>query len=97
MIKAKFQYKQNQIVSYQITGHAMHALKGYDIVCAAVSVMSTVITNELTEATVSDDGGLFVGLIVPSQKNAVLCNALLHGLQQVSDQHPENLQVIINV
>ncbi|WP_082137301.1 ribosomal-processing cysteine protease Prp [Lactiplantibacillus herbarum] len=94
MILAKFQYKTNRIVSYQITGHAHQANKGYDIVCAAVSVLSQAITNELSQATVSEDGGLFIGLIEPNTKNTVLCDTLLHGLLDIAEQYPENLRVV---
>jgi uncharacterized protein len=38
---------------------------------------------------------LFIGLIEPSADNKVLCETLLHGLQDISAQYPQNLQVVV--
>ncbi|APD01645.1 ribosomal-processing cysteine protease Prp [Lactiplantibacillus plantarum] len=95
MILATFQLNKKQVVSYQITGHANSAIKGHDLVCAAVSVLGQAITNELSNATVNENGGLFIGLIEPSADNKVLCETLLHGLQDISAQYPQNLQVVV--
>ncbi|WP_338208327.1 ribosomal-processing cysteine protease Prp [Lactiplantibacillus paraxiangfangensis] len=83
-------------MGYQIVGHAGQASKGYDIVCAAVSALTETITNELSHATVSDDGGLFVGLIFPSKANDLLTRTLFHGLKSISEQYPSNLRVIVH-
>ncbi|WP_455428864.1 ribosomal-processing cysteine protease Prp [Lactiplantibacillus pentosus] len=95
MILATFQLNKKQVVSYQITGHANSAVKGHDLVCAAVSALSQAITNELSKATINENGGLFIGLIEPSADNNVLCETLLHGLQDISAQYPQNLQVVV--
>ncbi len=83
-------------MGYQIVGHAGQASKGYDIVCAAVSALSETITNELSHATVSDDGGLFVGLIFPSKANDLLIRTLIHGLEDIREHYPDNLRVIVH-
>lgn len=96
MIRAKFQLnKTNQIISYQISGHALFLPKGMDIVCAGVSVLTIAITNELdNDITIDqDDGCIIVGDILPSTANVALTNTLLSGLQGISEQYPDNLTV----
>lgn len=41
MIYVSFKQKEKQWVAYEISGHAGYADNGYDIVCAAVSVLAT--------------------------------------------------------
>lgn len=93
MIKAVFYLHNKNIVSYEITGHAQFAAKGSDIVCAAVSVLSESVTNELSNAVVSDQKGLKVSLIPPILANKVLCKLLFDSLKQISDEYPKNLKV----
>lgn len=95
MIKAVFYLHQKDVIGYEISGHAHFATKGSDIVCAAVSVLSQAVTNELTNAVLSDGDGISVSLIEPSEKNKVLCEMLMRSLRQVEDQYPENLKVYI--
>ena len=95
MIKAVFYLHKKDVIGYQISGHAQFAAKGSDIVCAAVSVLSQAVTNELSNATLNDDDGISVSLIEPNEKNKVLCEMLVHSLRQVEDQYPENLKVIV--
>ena len=96
MIRAKFQLnKTNQIISYQISGHALFLPKGMDIVCAGVSVLTIAITNELNNDVIidQDEGSITVGDILPSTANVALTNTLLSGLQGISEQYPDNLIV----
>ena len=41
MIKAKFNSQKNLITGFTLSGHADSGEYGHDIVCAAVSVLST--------------------------------------------------------
>lgn len=86
----------NQVItSYLIEGHALYLPKGMDIVCAAVSVLSIAITNELYGGhTLSDEGRLHVFAIPPNEQNRVLTDALYHGLTDIAMQYKDNLQVI---
>ncbi|MDR2464773.1 MAG: ribosomal-processing cysteine protease Prp [Streptococcaceae bacterium] len=51
MIKAKIHRKSNEIVSYELSGHAMSGEYGHDIVCSAVSVLSITTANGLERLT----------------------------------------------
>lgn len=45
MIKVEINKKQEKIVSYEISGHAMSGEFGHDIVCSAVSVLGVTTCN----------------------------------------------------
>ena len=49
MIKIKFIKRNNNFLSFEISGHANNGKYGEDIVCAAVSATSTMILNGLIE------------------------------------------------
>ena len=49
MIKIKFIKKNNNFLSFEISGHANNGKYGEDIVCAAVSATSTMVLNGLIE------------------------------------------------
>jgi uncharacterized protein YsxB (DUF464 family) len=93
MIKAVFYLRKQDVIGYEITGHAHFAIKGSDIVCAAVSVLSQAITAELNNAVLNDCEGISVRLIEPNVRNRVLCETLIHGLKQIEEQYPKNLKV----
>lgn len=95
MIKAIFYLRKKEIIGYKISGHAQFAAKGSDIVCAAVSVLSQAVTNELTNAVLNDDDGISVSLIEPIEKNRILSTLLLNNLKEISEQYPQNLKVIV--
>lgn len=93
MIKAVFYLRKKAVIGYEISGHAQFAAKGSDIICAAVSVLSESVTNELSNAVVSDQKGLKVSLIPPILANKVLCKLLFDSLKQISNEYPKNLKV----
>lgn len=93
MIKAVFYLHKKDVIGYEISGHAGYATKGYDIVCAAVSVLSQTITAELNNAVLNDCEGISVRLIEPNVRNRVLCETLIDGLKQIEEQYPKNLKV----
>ena len=49
MIKIKFIKKNDNFLSFEISGHANNGKYGEDIVCAAVSATSTMVLNGLLE------------------------------------------------
>ena len=49
MIKIKFIKRNNNFLSFEISGHANNGKHGEDIVCAAVSATSTMVLNGLLE------------------------------------------------
>ena len=102
MIKAEFYKKDGIITGYKIGGHAFFDVAGKDIVCAAVSSLSTAISNQvqLTDepGNQSDDGEIFIEVqnIAESEWNNALLAAFLNGLLDIEDGYPNNLKVVIN-
>lgn len=47
MIKAEFYKRDSMVTGYRIGGHAFFDVVGKDIVCAAVSALTTAITNQI--------------------------------------------------
>lgn len=77
-----------------ISGHAFHSPIGTDIVCAGVSALFITIVNELSGEIVDVNSNNAQSIIIePRQKNTILVTALIHGLQSIEEQYPENLKV----
>ena len=105
MIKAVFYKADESFKGFSLTGHAMFELDGPDVVCAAVSGMTNLVLNTLTEvfkcdlATVvdGDEAKLeaTVENVIPGTENSV--NGVIKGfmlqLQDLEEQYPENLRV----
>ena len=100
MIKVRFSVGNSQLHGFEISGHAMFAESGKDIICAAVSSAAYMAANTITDviradanATVSD-GAMSVALNQANeQAQAVLKGLELH-LTELSKQYPENIKII---
>ena len=99
----------NEVVAYEISGHAGFADKGWDIVCSAVSALSTSATNGLEEhAKVkveckTRDGYLRCGVIdynnlslIEKAKVRVIIDTMVSGIEAISAQYPNfiNIEVL---
>ncbi|MCF1683966.1 ribosomal-processing cysteine protease Prp [Tetragenococcus halophilus] len=108
MIKGTFKRDDSgRITSYKITGHADAGEYGYDIVCAAVSVLAISTVNGIDslagiEPTVQseEENGGYLYVEVPSgntqeQSNIVqiLLENLLLGMQSVQEQYNDYIQL----
>ncbi|MDN6503737.1 MAG: ribosomal-processing cysteine protease Prp [Tetragenococcus halophilus] len=108
MIKGTFKRDDSgRITSYEITGHADAGEYGYDIVCAAVSVLAISTVNGIDslagiEPTVQseEENGGYLYVEVPSdntqeQSNIVqiLLENLLLGMQSVQEQYNDYVQL----
>lgn len=108
MIKGTFKRDSSgRITSYEITGHANAGEYGYDIVCAAVSVLAISTVNGIDslagiEPTVQseEENGGYLYVEVPSdntqeQSNIVqiLLENLLLGMQSVQEQYNDYIQL----
>jgi len=98
MIKVKISHqKTNKLSAFEdtvveITGHAMTAPYGHDIVCAAVSVLYAQLANYLTGATVDDsDGKAVVSADTIDAGNQRLFKAFTGTIEQLSVQYPKNV------
>lgn len=75
MINIRIKEKADRILSYEVSGHAEFDEPGYDIVCAAVSILSITTANNLhkmaqilPKAEMDDDGYIKVELPVSLSK-----------------------------
>ncbi|MBO0413214.1 ribosomal-processing cysteine protease Prp [Enterococcus hulanensis] len=94
MIKATFKKNDDYFSSITMNGHAQFSEKGTDIVCAGVSALFITIINELSgEVGVTNSENGQTISFEPTRKNAILLTTLLHGLESIEMQYPENVCV----
>ena len=96
-----------QYTGYSAKGHSDYAEEGYDIVCAAVSVLGTTCFNSLesvcgitAELVENESGALHFRLPHPLDPQAmhdaqILFGALHQGLKDVAEQFPQDVQLSI--
>lgn len=79
----------------EITGHAMNAPYGHDIVCAAVSVLYSAVANHITSSRVDDlDGKVTMVINSLDAGNQRLIETFTDTIQELSLQYPDNVQLI---
>lgn len=100
MIKVRFLIGDRQLSGFEISGHAMFAESGRDIICAAVSSAAYMAANTLTDVIGANaeaqagDARMRVVLNRPDERaQAVLKGLELH-LTELSKQYPENIKII---
>lgn len=94
MIKAVFKKDNGYFSSIAMSGHAFYSPMGTDIVCAGVSALYIAIINELSGESVEvSTSSEQIITVEPTRKNAILIATLLHGLQSIEEQYPNNLTV----
>lgn len=94
MIKATFKKSDGYLSCISISGHALHSPIGTDIVCAGVSALFITIVNELSGEIVDVNSNNGQSIIIePKRKNTILITALIHGLQSIEEQYPDNIKV----
>ena len=96
-----------QFTGYSASGHSDYAEEGYDIVCAAVSVLGATCANSLEsvcgivpDILENDSGALHFMLPSPlsqaSMHDAQILFGFLHqGLKDVAEQFPQDIQLSI--
>jgi len=104
MITAKFEYVGEDVVAYEISGHAMANDPGKDLVCAGVSAVVYGLTNALIglgldeEKRVKlDDGYLRVDTTGADCDMNALIYGLIVSLQTIERVHDEYLSVVMEV
>ncbi len=100
MIKVRFSVGNRQLKGFEISGHAMFAESGRDVVCAAVSSAAYMAANTITDVIGADavaeagEATMRVELNNPNeQAEAVLKGLELH-LTELSKQYPQNIKII---
>ena len=103
MITARFN-EANSHYTFSITGHANYDDIGKDIVCAAVSILTTAIVNEVNRFGVmhenTDEVISFSFIAVQTSQSPTDCHLyrlyemLKDNLQQIEQQYPDNIKVV---
>jgi uncharacterized protein YsxB (DUF464 family) len=103
MINVTFAIKGNDIIGFEVRGHAGYAPIGKDIVCAAVSILaqSTVIGLEKIAKVKGsyevDAGYLRYTLLDYTANNAIQAQALLQTMQFTVEELASQYEKFINV
>lgn len=102
MITAKFEYTGEDVVAYEVSGHAMSAEPGKDLVCAGVSAVVFGITNALiglgleeSNVKMKDDGYLRVDTRDTDEDMNALIYGLIVSLETIERENDEYLAVIM--
>ena len=101
MITAKFEYAGEDVVAYEISGHAMSDEPGKDLVCAGVSAVVFGITNALIGLGLDEervklaDGYLRVETHNADEDMNALIYGLIVSLETIEREHDEYLTVIM--
>lgn len=105
MIKATFKQKENdEIISFEMTGHADFAEMGSDIVCAAASSLSINAVNSIEQLAgyqpivEVEDGYLYIEPLSDlsgkqSEVTSILLNSLLIGLKDIEKEYSNYIRV----
>ena len=101
MIQITLYSQGDEITGFACTGHAGYAEYGSDIVCAAVSILTTTCANALeTVAGVKPqvqaaEGDMALSLPDGAGRDAqVILMAMRQGLRDLAEAYPENLRLI---
>ena len=102
MIKILIHKTEEGIVAFSCKGHADYADEGYDIVCAAVSILTVNTSNSVEKLTGTamkskqKDGNLSFQLTEkPNDKTELLLQSMLLGLRDIEEQYPKYLKVTV--
>ena len=98
MIRVTLRRKGDLITGFECTGHAGFAEAGSDIVCAAVSILTTTCVNALetvaglTPQVKAAPGKMILTLPEISSHDAqVILKTMRQGLCDVQDEYPDHL------
>ena len=98
MIRVTLHRKGDLITGFECTGHAGFARAGSDIVCAAVSVLTTTCVNALESVAgikplaKASPGKMLLALPAGGNHDAqVILQAMRQGLRDVRDTYPDHL------
>ena len=100
MIKVRFSVGNRQLKGFEISGHAMFAESGSDVVCAAVSSAAFMTANTITDIigasaeASAQDGMMRVVLNQSDEQSLTVLRGLELHLTELSKQYPENIKII---
>ena len=100
MIRVKFLIGNKQPKGFEISGHALFAESGKDIICAAVSSAAYMAANTITDIIGADatatveDGAMCVTLNQTNEQAETVLRGLELHLTELSKQYPKNIKII---
>ena len=101
MIRLTLQKTQGQWTGFECVGHAGFAEAGQDIVCAAVSILTTTCANALESVAgvkpqvQASDGKMVLSLPQDAGHDAqVILRAMRQGLRDLAEEYPRYFQLI---
>ena len=100
MIKVRFSVGNRQLKGFEISGHAMFAENGRDVVCAAVSSAAYMAANTITDVIGADavakagEASMSVKLNQPDEQAENVLKGLEIHLTELSKQYPQNIKII---
>ena len=100
MIKVRFSVGDRQLNGFEISGHALFAESGKDIICAAVSSAAYMAANTVTEIIRADakaqaeDGAMVLTLNEPNTQTETVLRGLELHLTELSKQYPQHIKII---
>lgn len=100
MIRVRFIVGNNRLTGFEISGHAMFAESGSDIVCAAVSSAAYMAANTITDIIKADAAANVEGssmclkLNNPDEFSEKVLKGLELHLTELSKQYPKNIKII---
>ncbi len=107
MIKATFRKTDNVYTGFTLFGHAMFGVEGPDVLCAAVSGMTNLVINTITEVFKTDFAVVIDGdnaQIEADVENVSMSaefavSGVIEGfmlqLSDLQEQYPDNLEVVV--
>ncbi len=108
MVTIELFYRDESLVAYDLSGHALSRKKGeeYDLLCAAVSVLAITTTNGLTDVVMIKPEELLVKdgrlrCVLPgelSNEQKLQADALLKtlvlGLESLAADYPKHVRIV---
>ena len=103
MITASFNKKNGKIQNFRISGHSGYAEQGSDIVCAAVSSMTTLAVNLITEEfgipvslQVDEENAVIeLSLSNPDERGCSILAGLEREISTLAADYPKFIRVVV--
>lgn len=98
MIKVTYKKLDNQISNVNITGHALYADYGKDIVCASVSsivitTINAILNIDQESIEYKENNGILIKNIKKDEITNILINNMLNMLKELSNDYQNNIQI----
>ncbi len=99
MITIKITFKENKIVSYEVTGHSGYAEEGEDIICAAVSSLTHPPVRSIEDylgkkiSCKAEDGYLLTEIFEPDDRTEAILRTMRVGLKEWQKQYPKYIHI----